>query len=265
MKLTAKKLESLIQEMMDINTLEKIQTVIAKANIPEKYALYIAAYSDSYTLVLYQLPPLAPEVVGYCQVSITTKPCIPETYQVGAIARKSGRDYKGLGAVMYDLAATLVKIKHDGGITSDHGSSTSEAAYKVWDKMFNSGKYVKRKTALGKNDKFDYNNSTPMDPADDCDMPQDSDVAASDHSLQIKQNSPYLEIFMDNHEKAMKVAAEVAEVSGTYFMPKTIERALESAGFALFKNVYSDPDLKILTKDYFSIWNRIKRAIGVKE
>jgi hypothetical protein len=264
-KLTKRKLENLIQEQLDQNALEKIQAVIAKGNLPERYALYIAAYKGAYALVLYQLPPLKPEIAGFCQIFKTKKPCIPETYEIAAIARKSGKDYKGLGAVMYDLASTIVKIQHDGGITSDHGSSTSEAAYKVWNKMLNSGKYIKRKTALGKNDKFDYDNSTPRDPADDCSMPKGSDVAASDHSLQIKQNSPHLEKFMDNHEKAMKVAEEVALASGQRFMPKTIESMLEKAGMKMFADIYSGPDIKVLTKNYFSIWNKIKRAIGVKE
>ena len=265
MKLTKQKLHKLIQEQLEQSALEKIQTVVAKGNLPERYALYIAAYEGSYTLVLYQLPPLKPEIAGFCQIFRSKKPCIPETYEVAAIARKSGKDYKGLGSVMYDLASTIVKIQHDGGITSDHGASTSEAAYKVWNKMLNSGKYIKRKTALGKNDKFDYDNSTPRDPADDCDMPAHSDVAASDYSLQIKQNSPYLGKFMDNHEKAMKVAAEVAAASGKRFMQKTIEKMLEKSGQDMFEKIYSGPNTKVLTKNYFSIWNKIKRAIGMKE
>ena len=265
MKLTKQKLENLILEQIETNTLEKIQAVIAKGNLPERYALHVASYDDYYTLVLYQLPPLKPEIAGFCMIFLSEKPCIPDTYEVGAIARKSGRDYKGLGAVMYDLASTIVKIEHNGGITSDHGASTSEAAYKVWNKMINSGKYIKRKTALGKNDKFDYDNSTPKDPADDCSMPKGSDIAASDYSLQIKQNSPYLENFKDNHEKAMKVAAEVAAAAGKPFMRKTIEKMLEKSGQKMFENIYAGPSTKKLTKSYFSIWNTIKRAIGVKE
>ena len=265
MKLTKQKLELLIQEQIETNVLKKVQKVIAKGNLPERYALHLADYGDYYTLVLYQLPPLKPEIAGFCMIFLSEKPCIPDTYEVGAIARKSGRDYKGLGSVMYDLASTIVKIKHNGGITSDHRSSTSEAAYKIWDRMLKSGKYIKRKTALGKNDKFDYDNSTPKDPADDCSKPEDPYVAASDHSLQIKQNSPYLGKFMDNHEKAMKVAAEVAASVGKPFMSKTVERMLEKSGMDMFENVYNGPSVKKLKKDYFSIWNTIKRATGVKE
>tara|TARA_Y100001938_G_scaffold138440_1_gene203953 strand:- start:4360 stop:5166 length:807 start_codon:yes stop_codon:yes gene_type:complete len=265
MKLTKQKLYQLIQEQLDQKALEKVQTVIAKGDIPKRYALYVVGDDKVYNLILYQIPPLETKVVGFCQIAKTKEPCIPTTYEVGAIARESGNDYRGLGAVMYDLAATLVKRKHDAGITSDHESSTSEAAYKVWQKMLNSGKYVKRKTAMGKNDKFDYDNSTPNDPADDCSMPKGSDVAASDHSLQIKEDSPYLGTFLSNHTKAMEVAEEASKALGKKWMPDVVEAALEEAGQDLFARVYTGPGVKKLTKNYFNVWNTIKRAIGLKE
>tara|TARA_Y100000592_G_scaffold76871_1_gene120410 strand:+ start:963 stop:1757 length:795 start_codon:yes stop_codon:yes gene_type:complete len=264
MNLTKEILHNLIQEQLDQKVLKKVQTVVAKGDMPERYALYVVGDDKVYNLVLYQLPPLETKVVGFCQISKTREPCIPTTYEVGAIARESGSDYRGLGAVMYDLAATIVKRKHNAGITSDHESSTSEAAYKVWQKMLNSGRYIKRKTALGKNDEFDYDNSTPNDPADDCSMPKGSDVAASDHSLQIKKNSPYLGKFLDNHTKAMEVAKKAAEALGETWDSSSVEDALEQAGQDLFAKVYTGPSVKKLTKDYFSIWNTIKRAIGIK-
>ena len=137
---------------------------------------------------------------------------------------------------------------------------------KIWQKMLKSGKYKKRATAIsqGKNDKFDYDNSTPTDPADDCDLP-DSGVAASDHSLEIINNSPYLNKFLNNHRKAMKVAKKAADALGQDFNADLIEDELEDAGFDLFEDVYTSGNITVLTKEYFSIWNRIKRAVGVEK
>tara|TARA_R100000030_G_scaffold86912_1_gene70441 strand:+ start:441 stop:1244 length:804 start_codon:yes stop_codon:yes gene_type:complete len=267
MKLTTKKIYKLIQEQIDEKALKAIQSVISKGDIPQRYALYAVGFDDdSYSLVLYQLPPLKTEVVAYCKMQKTAKPCIPATYEVLAIARNTDRDYKGVGAVMYDIAATIIKQEHSGGITSDHSSSSSTAAYKVWQKMLKSGKYKKRATRIsgGKNDKFDYDNSTPADPVDDCDLPKYG-AAASDHSLQIINDSPYLDKFLNNHTKAMKVAKKAADALGQDFDANEIEDALESAGFKLFKKVYTGGSITVLTKEYFSIWNRIKRAIGVEK
>ena len=274
MKLTKQKLHKLIQEQLDNEAAKGIQTVIAKGNIPERYALLIREYRASYNLILYQLPPLEPQVVAFCRLDETKKPCIPVTYEIQTIARKAGRDYKGLGAVMYDIAATIVKRKHDGGITSDHSHSSSTAAYKGWQRMANSGKYVKRATNL-KNDKFDYTGKdTPNDPDDNCDRPSGSEdmddevraslVAASDFSLQIKAPSPYLTKFKVNHMKAMRVAAKLARANGENFDPREIERALETEGRELFKDIYFKANVTKLTKDYFSMWNRIKRFVGAK-
>ena len=265
MKLTTKKIYKLIQEQLDNQTAKGIQSIIAKGNLPERYALHVAIYDDVYELVLYQLPPLKPEVAGFCLISKTEKPCIFETYEVRAIARKGGSEYRGLGAIMYDLASTIVKTQHDGGITSDHTVSSSVASYKTWQKMLKSGKYKKRATAIsrGKNDKFDYYNSTPADPLDDCDLPQ-TGVAASDHSLQIINDSPYLDKFMENHEKAIKVAEQVAKNTGKDFDRDEVEDLLEKAGKGLFNKIYKGGTVTVLTKEYFSIWNTIKRAMGSK-
>tara|TARA_R100000005_G_scaffold80409_1_gene47636 strand:- start:951 stop:1784 length:834 start_codon:yes stop_codon:yes gene_type:complete len=277
MKLTKQKLYKLIQEQLDDKAAKGIQTVVAKGNIPERYALFVQRYVDSYDLVLYQLPPLEPQVVAFCRLDKTKKPCIPVTYEIKTIARKAGRDYKGLGAVMYDIAATIVKRKHNGGITSDHSHSSSTAAYKGWQRMANSGKYVKRATKW-KNDKFDYTgNETPDDPNDNCDKPAgrgDPDmsdelrkklVAASDYSLQIKTLSPYLSKFKINHMKAMRVAEKLAKANGEEFNADEIEEALVEEGEELFRNIYFQANITKLTKDYFSMWNKIKRFVGIKQ
>ena len=275
-QLTKQKLYQLIQEQLDTESLKAIQAVVAKGNIPERYALFIKRYVGSYDLVIYQLPPLEPQVVAFCRLDETTKPCIPVTYEIRTIARKSGRDYKGLGAVMYDIAATIVKRKHKGGITSDKSHSSTTAAYKGWKRMADSGKYVKRATNW-KNDEFDYTGEeTPDDPNDDCDRPAgkgDPDmkdelrkklISASDFSLQIKTPSPYLSKFKLNHMKAMRVAKKVAEANGEQFNQKEIEEALLTEGRNLFKDIYFQANVTKLTKDYFSMWNKIKRAVGVK-
>ena len=277
MKLTKQKLHKLIQEQIDDNAVRGIQTIVAKSNLPERYALYIKKYIGGYDLVLYQLPPLKPQVVGFCTLDKTKKPCIPQTFEIKTIARKAGRDYKGLGSIMYDIAATIVKRKHNGGITSDHSHSSSIAAYKGWQRMLKSGKYVKRDTNW-KNDEFDYTGSeTPDDPNDDCDRPagkgdkkMDDEtrsklVAASDHSLQIKASSPYLSKFKINHMKAMRVAKKIAEDNGEIFDRKKIEDALIEEGEQLFKDIYFQANVTKLTKDYFTMWSKIKRFVGIKQ
>ena len=276
MKLSQKKLYELIKEQLDKKALKNIQTVVAKSNLPERYALHIKQYVGGYDLVLYQLPPLEPQVVAFCSLDKTKKPCIPQTFEIKTIARKAGRDYKGLGSIMYDIAATIVKRKHNGGITSDHSHSSSIAAYKGWNRMTKSGKYIKRITKL-KNDEFDYTGkNTPDDPEDDCDRPagkgdpnmddelRASLVAASDFSLQIKAPSRYLSIFKINHMKAMRVAKKVAQANGETFNQKEIEDALIKEGENLFDDIYFQANVTKLTKEYFTMWNKIKRFIGIK-
>ena len=129
-------------------------------------------------------------------------PCIPETYEIGAVAVEPQFRGKGLGTWLYEVASVLISQKGDGGLTSDHSASTTNDAATVWKRLENDLNYIKRKTPKGpdeetydmktgevfpaykgQNDKFDYNDSTP-DPNDDC-YPPSEGKAASDHSLKI--------------------------------------------------------------------------------
>ena len=125
----------------------------------------------------------------------TQKPCIPPTHEIGLVAVAEEFEGTGIGAYLYEVAAYFIEKKNDGGITSDHSTSTTKPAAAVWSKLQNRLGYVKRKTepgeekynedgeVVGGSDTFDYNNSTP-DPNDDCTNVSDG-KPATDHSLGI--------------------------------------------------------------------------------
>lgn len=151
-------------------------------------------------------------------------PCIPETYEIGAVAVDSNFRSKGLGTWLYEVVSVLIsqKTKGKAGLTSDHSSSTTNDAASVWRRLEKGLSYTKRKTPKGsgeeeidmetgevsaaydgENEKFDYNNSTP-DPNDDCYPPVEGE-AASDHSLKIPQDrmkeiSSLIQIQIDNYD-----------------------------------------------------------------
>ena len=70
---------------------------------------------------------------------------------------------------------------------------------------------------------------------------------------------------MENHEKAIKVAEQVAKNTGKDFDRDEVEDLLEKAGKGLFNKIYKGGTVTVLTKEYFSIWNTIKRAMGSKQ
>jgi GNAT superfamily N-acetyltransferase len=136
------------------------------------------------------------------QTSGRSTPCIPETYEIGAVAVEPQFRGKGLGTWLYEVVSVLISQKGDGGLTSDHSASTTKDAATVWKRLENDLNYIKRQTPKGpdeetydmktgevfpaykgQNDKFDYNGSTP-DPKDDC-YPPSEGKAATDHSLKI--------------------------------------------------------------------------------
>jgi len=149
-------------------------------------------------------------------------PCIPETYEVGAVAVDPAFQSKGLGTWLYEVVSVLISQRGDGGLTSDHSSSTTNDAASVWKRLEKTLNYDKRKTPKGsgeeeidmqtgevtaaydgENDKFDYNNSTP-DPNDDCYPPVEG-KPASEHSLKIpesriKEVAPLMQLQMDNYD-----------------------------------------------------------------
>jgi len=163
---------------------------------PEKFgplSLYHEDNGDNGELVLYHMMPSIVDngmyIVGYISYDETQEPCIPKTYQVGGVYVEEQARAKGFSKMLYDLLFAIAKDK-GYGITSDHSFGTTKIAKeKVWDKIEASGIYDKRETDKG-NNKFDYDNSTPDDPNDDCDVGVYDDPAqlATDHSFE-KQNT----------------------------------------------------------------------------
>ena len=88
--------------------------------------------------------------------------------------------------MLYDILFTVAKDK-GYGVTSDHSFGTTDVAIdRVWDRIeAEDAAYRKRETAKG-NSKFDYNNSTPDDPDDDCEvgMYDKPEELATDHSFE---------------------------------------------------------------------------------
>ena len=143
---------------------------------PEKFgplSLYHEDNGDNGELVLYHMMPSIVDngmyIVGSLNYEETQQPCIPRTYEVGAVYVEEQAREKGFSRMLYDLVFAIAKGK-GYGITSDHSFGTTKVAKeKVWDKIEASGQYNKRETDKG-NNSFDYTNRTPDDPKDDCDV-----------------------------------------------------------------------------------------------
>ena len=164
---------------------------------PENFgplSIYHADASQYGQIVLYHMMPKIGDnlmyVVGTITYDLTMEPCIPNTYQISAVYVEKlarGRKYSKL---LYDLAFYIINGK-GGGVTSDHMVGTTEIAKsKAW-KHINSApdsEYKKRETEQG-NIKFDYDNSTPDDPNDDCDDGLEDKAMATDHSYSMVDTS----------------------------------------------------------------------------
>ena len=170
---------------------------------PEKFgplSLYHDDAGEYGEMVLYHMMPSILDngmyIVGYLSYDETQQPCIPKTYQVGGIYVEELARGKGFSRMLYDMVFTIAKDK-GYGITSDHSHGTTEIAKeKVWDKIEASGEYSKRETDKG-NFKFDYDNSTPDDPNDDCndgiyDKPEE---LATDHSYEKENTSKSSQLY----------------------------------------------------------------------
>ena len=146
-----------------------------------------------------------PIVVGMIVMGLLTSkedPCIPATWQIKFIATAPEFQRKGIGSMLYDIAATFAKRSTKGGITSDHNAMTSDSARKRWDKIERDSNYKKRETPSG-SDTFDYTDETP-DPEDDCKKPPFSDNTV-DHSYQIVNDAmDKINLFDKNHNHYIK-------------------------------------------------------------
>ena len=154
--------------------------------------------------------------IGSVFIMETPGPCIPNTYQVGAIHTAPDFDRQGYGTLLYDLAF-LVAADKGWGLTSDRDSGTKSTASDIWASIeANDAKYEKRKTRVvdledptftpeqndmlrdiigapkdvkkvGGNDTFDYRGKT-LDPDDDCRKDRWGNNA-TDHSFALRDTS----------------------------------------------------------------------------
>jgi len=165
---------------------------------PEKFgslSLYHEDNGDNGELVLYHMMPTIVDngmyIVGYLSYDETQEPCIPKTYQIGGVYVEEEARGKGFSKMLYDIMFTVAKDK-GYGVTSDHSFGTTDVAKeKVWNKIeAEDAAYRKRETDQG-NFKFDYNNSTPDDPNDDCDVGvyDKPEELATDHSFEKEDTS----------------------------------------------------------------------------
>ena len=216
---------------------------------PEKFAplsLYHEDNGDNGELILYHMMPSIVDngmyIVGYMTYDETTEPCIPKTYQVGGVYVEKAAREKGFSRMIYDIMFAIAKDK-GYGVTSDHQVSTTKIAKeKVWDKIEASGMYNKRETDKG-NNKFDYNNSTPDDPNDDCDDGFAMDGPAlmgTDHSFEKQDTSQANQNYKDlirNHLLNIRYLKSGKNM-------QWLEKQLSDRGARGFNDAYGDELLK---------------------
>ena len=149
---------------------------------PEQPALFIRKDGEIYMLILWRPTKinnkgwiLRGEVLGMLWFSKTDKPCIPDTYQVNYVSIRKEFEGQGIGPLMYGLAFHYVNQVLGGGLTSDHAASSNKHSKAAWDKLSKTKNLIKRTTDAG-NDEFDYENDTPDDKEDDCDVGKGTDV-----------------------------------------------------------------------------------------
>jgi len=163
------------------------------------------------------------------------EPCIPETYQVGAVHTAPDFDGQGYGTLLYDLAFLLAG-SNGWGLTSDRDTGTKTTARGIWASIeANDAKYQKRKTeeipisdvdldyihpqpeegatSIGGNDTFDYSGRTP-DPEDDCTRDYEGRNTATNHSFVMKDLTEIKGVYdelKNNHEQLVKLMDEYDE------------------------------------------------------
>tara|TARA_B100000035_G_C21009400_1_gene558862 strand:- start:1201 stop:1911 length:711 start_codon:yes stop_codon:yes gene_type:complete len=145
-----------------------------------------------------------PDVVGMIVMGLLTdkeNPCIPETWQIKFVATARKYQRKGIGSLLYDIAASYA-AGNNAGITSDHDAMTSKSAKKRWDKIDSNPNYKKRETPQG-SDTFDYTDETP-DPDDDCRLPSLTKRTIH-HSYEIVNDvMDKMNLFNKNHNSYIK-------------------------------------------------------------
>jgi len=197
-------------------------------------SVWVESASDYAQIVLYHMfGENKIYIVGAISLNETMEPCIPKTFEVGTVYVEPQARDRGFGKLLYDLAFYVAK-KTGVGLTSDHSSGTTDVAKdKAWKKINVSDKYNKRQTEMG-NDEFDYNNSTPDDPNDDCDDGQYGNPA-SDYSLEMTNTS---EIASKHNELAKNHQNNIKNLTNGKDQ-NWLENELENRSSSRFYEIYS--------------------------
>jgi ribosomal protein S18 acetylase RimI-like enzyme len=236
-------LENWNRFLLEGNSLTKLSLFVKES----KPRFYIALYEPLTEQHIGESPP---KIVGMLTMQLTSQKCIPPSYEIVFVARSSEFKRMGIGSLLYKIAASIAS-EQEAGITSDHGSSTSIEAYKVWQKIEKSPEFYKRSTSAG-NDSFDYDKKTP-DLDDDCDDLYGNMRAATDHSFSIEKIPPIYYDLLQNHDEYTKNLDQISKES--------FERYLISTAKALFGAEHGNS--KSLTNSYFSLWSKFLRSMGV--
>ena len=204
----------------------------------EDLALMTSASSQGFVIVLY-LPQkmknkkaiiskkYPPNVVSMLKLGILSSgeiPCIPNTWQVKNVATKKEYQGKGLGTLIYNLAATYAKLSGGDGITSDHDAMTTKDGARRWNKIDQSSNFKKKETSKG-NNTFDYTGKeTPNDREDDCKRPRVVN-AATDHSYEIVDGiEDEIKRLKDNHKNYID---HIESMSVSEFNQILLDKAVE--------------------------------------
>jgi len=181
---------------------------------------YHSRRPPGFSIVLYIIEPHPDmhegfKVIGGLDCVTTDDPCIPKTLQVGTSYRDSDYTGKGLGPLVYDLAFFIAQSM-GYGLTSDRETGSKPKARNRWSKIEADPNYEKQKTSAG-NDKFDYRNSTPDDPDDDCTKDL-FDTNATDHSFIKKDVDQIHTTLMDLEANHLNHLEKIPEVDRSDFL-----------------------------------------------
>ena len=213
--------------------------------------------------IRYEALEKAHKDIGSIFIFPTRGPCIPETYQVGAVHTAPDFDRQGYGTLLYDLAF-LIAGSNGWGLTSDRDSGTKQTARGLWANIeANDAKYEKRKTpevsvsdedldylhprppdgttSVGGNDTFDYRGRTP-DPEDDCSKDRWGSNAA-DHSFALRDLTEIKAVYdrlKNNHEQLIQLIDEMDDTFDPNWDEEGDHGELATAFLGLIRDRSSD-------------------------
>ena len=174
-------------------------------------------------------------LIGGIDVLQTDEPCIPKTMQIGSSYRNPDFRKQKVGDLLYDIAF-YVANSMGYGLTSDRQSGSTSSASRLWNKFATDSGYEAKATNMGNNE-FDYDNSTPEDPLDDCERDEDQSRNATDQSF-IKKNADEIEpLFNDMQGRHIDWMTSLESAGSN--KPRRFERFIKSEAYDLFQDIYS--------------------------